>query len=91
MANRNFFRPSREREQRYEKPMPSKAEALAISPPPLTAEQKAGQRAMNLLAAKQLAEKVESQERYESERAEYEAERDAAIWKGIEARRRAAV
>jgi len=91
MSAKNFFRPSREPVQRHEKRQASTAEALGIKPPALSPEQKAGARVEAAIAGQRFAERLEAQERFNRERADYERERDEAIWKRVEARRKATV
>jgi hypothetical protein len=69
----------------------SKADALGISPPQLTPDQKEGYRALATLARQDYQEKTEAHAKYQRERAEYERAADDAAWQRILRRRRAAL
>jgi hypothetical protein len=84
------FRPTKNPvTHRQEPPAPTKAEAIGLSPPPLSPEQKAGQRANAFVVAQQQADKLAALEQFKRERAEYEKAREDAIWARVQARQAA--
>jgi hypothetical protein len=85
------FRSKRPVPTSVQPPAPTKAEALGLKPPKLTAEQAAGSRAENALAGQALAAKIEAWERFKTEKAAAERARDDAIWERVLARQKAAV
>jgi hypothetical protein len=91
MTNRFNFRPSREPERTEQPPTPTKADALGIKPPALTPEQREGNHVEAVIASQKRAEKMSAYEVYRAEREAYEKTRDEALWRKIEARRRAAL
>jgi hypothetical protein len=72
-------------------PQPSKAEVLGIPEPAMSTEQQAGVAVQARLASQKFNATLAAQQRYETEKAEYEKARDDAAWKVIEARRTAAI
>jgi hypothetical protein len=74
-----------------EKPQPSVADALGLNPPALSAEEKAGYRAMATLANQRFQEKLAAHQLYQKERAEYEKTADDAAWQKVLQRRAAAL
>ena len=70
-----------------EQPTISKADALGIPEPRLTASQKAGWEAAGAVAGEQWEKKILAQERYEKDKAAWEKSRDDAIWAAVQARR----
>jgi hypothetical protein len=92
MGNRlNNFRSARPVKESVAAPTPSRADALGIRPPKLTAEQSAGQRAENALAGKALDEKIRNYEAFQAEREAFEKARNDAIMERVIARQRAAI
>lgn len=72
-------------------PTPNKADAFGIKPPALTPAQREGNHVEAVLAGQRLSERLSAYEVYRAEREAYEKTRDEALWKKIEARRRAAL
>jgi hypothetical protein len=66
---------------------PTRAEASRIHAPPLSEQQKQGLAVEGALAENKLERRLALQERYEREKAEYEASRDATLLARVEARR----
>ncbi|MFI4977728.1 MAG: hypothetical protein ACHQC8_03485 [Solirubrobacterales bacterium] len=73
--------------RKLEEPEISVAEAHGLKPPALTAAQRAGQNAIAAVAADRFDRDILGQEKYRQEKADYEKQRDDALWQKIQARR----
>jgi hypothetical protein len=74
-----------------ERETPSKADVLGIKPPALSDEQKAGLAVEAAIGADRLEAKLAAHEKYAKEKAEYERQRDDAIWQKVQSRRTASL
>jgi hypothetical protein len=65
----------------------SRAEAAGVHAPPMSEPMAHGLAVEAALAAGKFEDRLELQQRYEREKGEYEAARDAAVWARVTARR----
>jgi hypothetical protein len=85
------FRSNKPVVESTEPPAPSKAQALGVPKPLMSAEQKTGALANAQAAARVFQAKIQKQAQFQRERAEFEKAREDALWSKILERQRNAV